>query len=260
MIYFGVPLRAKAVSRDWGRVSAQFERTLRSVCRQTSPEFKVLVACHDIPEGLRTDPRVEFLRAETPYPASREEMMLDKGWKVSMIARRVRELGGGYVMLVDADDLISHRIAAYAAAHPGKSGFLSASAYLYRDGSDCCRKIRAPHRVCGSCAIVHYEPEELPPELPRDLWDDSPREKWVIRRPHRQVPELLRAQGRPLERLPFPSTIYVQDTGDNHSRLGGGDLGWKRRAELFFRRRLPISGLEEEFGEIRLPDGKEAGL
>lgn len=96
MLYFGVPLRSKAASKDWDNVTRVFNRTLHSICNQTDPDFKVFVACHDIPLlDKQYDQRVEFLIADTPIPTSKKEMMLDKGWKVSMIARRIRELGGG---------------------------------------------------------------------------------------------------------------------------------------------------------------------
>lgn len=87
MIYFGIPLRSKAVSSNWDDVMRVFNRTLQSVYRQTNPDFRIFVACHEVP-GLseQYDERVEFLIADTPYPKNRKEMMLDKGWKLSMIA------------------------------------------------------------------------------------------------------------------------------------------------------------------------------
>lgn len=96
MIYFGIPLRSKAASNDWKNVERIFNRTLYSVYRQTDPEFKIFVACHDKPSLERGyDDRVEFLISDTPIPTNRKEMMLEKGWKVSMIASRIRESGGG---------------------------------------------------------------------------------------------------------------------------------------------------------------------
>ncbi|MCC8014252.1 MAG: hypothetical protein LIO87_03570 [Eubacterium sp.] len=97
MIYFGIPLRSKAASNDWKNVERVFNRTLQSVYRQTDPEFKIFVACHDKPELTHEyDDRVEFLISDTPTPTNRKEMMFDKGWKVSMIAGRIRESGGVY--------------------------------------------------------------------------------------------------------------------------------------------------------------------
>lgn len=96
MIYFAVPLKSKAASSDWGQVTRIFNRTLASIYNQTDPNFKVIVACHDIPELTKSyDERVEFLVSDAPIPNDRKEMMLDKGWKISMAALRIRELRGG---------------------------------------------------------------------------------------------------------------------------------------------------------------------
>lgn len=95
MVYFGIPLRSKAASKNWEHVEEVFNRTLNSVYRQTDPDFKVIVACHDKPRlNKKYDDRVEFLISHSPLPQNYSDMMFDKGWKVSVIAKRLRELGG----------------------------------------------------------------------------------------------------------------------------------------------------------------------
>lgn len=248
MIYFGITLRSRAASKNWEMVQRVFNRTLASVWRQTCPEFKVLVACHERPLlWAAYDERLEFLQADTPAPRDHQEMMLDKGWKLSLIAQRVRQLGGGYVMMVDADDLISNRVAAYAAEHPAENGFLSRNGYVYTEGAGYAQQIWEPHRICGSCSIVYYRVEDLPDHMPENLWDDTLKDRWIIRKSHRIIPESMKQAGRELAVLPFPSTIYVRNTGDNHSMLGGSDLGWKRKLELALRPRIPLQRLEAEF-------------
>lgn len=253
MIYFGVPLRSKVASKDWNSVTRAFNRTLESIYRQTDSSFKILVACHDIPElNMEYDNRVEFLVSDQPYPTTYREMMLDKGWKVSMIAKRIRKLGGGYTMLVDSDDIVSNRIAAYVYSHPGENGFLSRFGYVYCDGFDYMKKILYPHRICGSFSIVNYTLEDLPEEMPKDLWDNSPKDRWIIRKSHREVPDYLAQSGRKLKEIPFPTTIYVRNTGDNHSMLGGSDLNLKRKLEIFLRKKVELNGdVGFEFGFIK---------
>lgn len=250
MIYFGIPLRSKAASKDWKNVERVFNRTLYSVYRQTDPDFRIIVACHDMPILDREyDDRVEFLISDTPVPGDRKEMMLDKGWKESMIVKRIREKGGGYTMLVDSDDLISNSIASYVKENPDENGFLSPYGYAYNDGSDYVKKLTALHRICGSCSIVNYSVEDLPDNMPENLWDDSPKDVWIIRKSHRVIPDYLEKHGRRLVRMPFPTTIYVRNTGDNHSMQNGGDLNWKRKVELAVRPRIKISGgIADQFG------------
>lgn len=152
-------------------------------------------------------------------------------------------------MLVDSDDIVSNRIAEYVNAHPGQTGFLSRYGYIYNDGFSYMKRILALHRICGSCSIVNYSVEDLPDSMPQNLWDDSLKEKWIIRKSHRIIPDYLKKQGRALKEIPFPTTIYVRNTGDNHSMLSGSDLNWKRKIELFLRRRTKIGGdIGKEFG------------
>lgn len=250
MIYFGIPLRSKAVSKNWPQVVRVFNRTLHSIYSQTDPNFRVLVACHDIPElSFPVDDRVEFLVADCPYPKDSFEMMLDKGWKISMIAKRIRELGGGYTMMVDSDDLVSNRIAEYVNAHPNENGFLARYGYIYNEGFPYVKQVLALHRICGSCAIVNYSVEDLPDCMPETFWDDTPKDKWICRKSHRIIPDTLAQMGRPLSVMPFPTTMYLRNTGDNHSMLNGSDLVWKRKVELAIRRKISLSGpVGKEFG------------
>ena len=252
MIYFGIPLRSKKASKNWAMVTKIFNRTLESIYRQTDPDFHVIIACHDIPELYRNyDERVEFLVSDQPLPENKREMRLDKGWKISMIAVRIRQMGGGYTMIVDSDDIVSNRIAEYLNAHPGENGFLSKFGYLYREGMPYVKKIYAPHRICGSCSIINYSVEDLPDIMPENLWDDTFKDKWIIRKSHRLLPKYLKEHGRELARMPFPTTIYVRNTNDNISMMGGRDLNKKRKIEGMLRRKIKLTGrVGFEFGFI----------
>ena len=247
MIYFGVTLRSKAASKNWAHVVADFNRTLYSIYRQTDPDFRVIVACHDLPELDREyDERVEFLQTDVPVPTTSLEMMQDKGYKLSMIGKRIRELGGGYTMIVDADDLVSNRIAAYVNAHPGKHGFVSRHGYIFNQGETWCRKALQPDQVCGSCLIVHYGVDDLPSVLPPA--PSSPEGKdFILRKPHPSIRPYLQEHGRPLSRIPFPTTVYMRNTGDNHSMLAGGRLGLKRRLEQALHRKIAVERIADEF-------------
>ncbi len=151
--------------------------------------------------------------------------------------------------MVDTDDLISIRIAEHVNSLPECNGYLSRYGYIYSEGTDYLKRVLAPHRICGSCSIVYYNVEDLPDSLPSSLSDETPKEKYIVCRSHRKIPAYLKSIGRELETLPFPSTIYVRNTGDNHSMLNGTDLNRKRKLELSLRRKIPIRGpIGEEFG------------
>ena len=218
MLYFGIPLRSRQASNDWDRVTEFFNRTLWSVYNQTDPDFRIIVACHDIPILCHEfDDRVEFIQVDVPVPHTKSEMMVDKGQKVHMIAMRIRELGGGFTMLVDADDIQSNRIAEYVNCHPNANGFVSYNGYYYHAGNDFVKKgHKFPN---GSSTIVKYSVEDLPDKYYDEMVSNENSNPHIIRKRHGDIPRICRELGKPLEPLPFIASIYVRDTGDNHSLM-----------------------------------------
>lgn len=258
MITFGVPLRSAASSNDWRTVVALFNRTLGSLYAQTSLEWRVVVACHEVPPlCIDVDERLEFLQVDSPIPIKYEEQMLDKGYKVHAIAKRMRELGGGYGMIVDSDDLVSNRIASYCEEHPGRAGFVSDWGYLYKEGSSRLRRMKSPWLMCGSCAIVNWSLDDLPDAMPGDFYNQHDDQgAFIIRQSHGCIPGILESRGRKLESLPFPSTVYVVDTGDNNSLDSGKViLTAIRRMKRYARvSRMIDAETREEFNLIPLDD------
>ena len=218
MIYFGIPLRSEATSNDWERVTEYFNRTLWSVYNQTDPDFKIIVACHDIPTLHHNfDERVEFIQVDAPIPRTKSEMMLDKGHKVHTIGIRIRELGGGFTMIVDADDIQSNRIAEYVNRHNNANGFLSHNGYYYCVGNNFVKKgHKFPN---GSSTIVKYCVDDLPEKYYDKMVASENTNMHIIRKKHGDIPKICAELGRPLERLPFIASIYVRETGDNHSLM-----------------------------------------
>lgn len=218
MIYFGIPLRSKETANDWERVSLYFNRTLWSVYNQTDPDFRIIVTCHDIPQLTHHfDSRVEFIQVDAPIPHTKDEMMLDKGYKVHTIGMRVREYGGGFTMMVDADDLQSNRIAAYVNSHQEEYGFLSHSGYYYHIGDSFVKKgHKFPN---GSSTIVNYSVEDLPSEHYEEMVPSQNSNPHILRKKHGDIPKICAKLGRPLKALPFIASIYVRETGDNHSLM-----------------------------------------
>lgn len=239
MIYFGIPLRSKAASKNWEKVSMFFNRTLWSVYNQTDPDFKILVACHDIPVLTHEyDERVEFLRVDSPIPTTKEEMMLDKGHKIHTIGMKIREYGGGFTMMVDADDIQSNRIAAYVNAHPNANGFLSRNGYYYHVGDDFIKKgHKFPN---GSSTIVKYSVEDLPDSYYEQMVANVNTNPHILRKKHGDIPKICAELGRTLDDLPFIASIYVRETGDNHSLINKEEsrfrvLEQKLMPKLYFK-------------------------
>lgn len=246
MITFGIPLRSRAASSEWSTVSMLFNRTLKSVYNQTDPDFRIIVACHQIPDiNFSIDDRVEFICLTTPPPINKNEMMIDKGDKVHAIAKRVRQLHAGFVMMVDADDLVSNRIASYVNSNPNSNGYVSTKGYYYHLGDGFFKKgIRFPN---GSSTIVKYSLNDLPSEDYICRVDGNNSNPHLIRKRHGDIPNICKQEGRPLQQLPFIASIYVRRTGENHSLIATNESLFRRIEQVFEPKIIVTKELKKEF-------------
>jgi len=252
VIYFIIPLLSRKASNDWNMVSTLFNRTLWSCYNQTSPDFHIIVACHEIPELTKKyDERVEFIKVseeEAPIPKTQDEKMIDKGYKTHTLAMRVRELKGGYVMMVDADDLVSCRIAEFVNRHPEENGFYIKTGYVYFVGNDYMKVL--PKFSSGSANIVNCSINDLPSEYPEIMTPNCDSNEWLIRKGHGGVVSACKAAGRPLKPLPFKGAVYVLGSGENHSLYGKTTKYQTRMREIreLIEPKIKIKGkLEKEF-------------
>lgn len=223
MVYFGIPLRSKFSSINWEKVCLLFNHTLWSVYNQTNPDFKIIVACHEIPGLIKQyDDRVEFIRVDIPFPKDLYEQMCDKGYKVHTIAKHIRDLGGGFTMIVDADDLISNQIVNFIESHiDNQFGWYIKTGYiLYLD-----RMLLkyAPKFPSGSNCIINYTPDLLPDSMEGAWRPSNESNEYIITKGHStKIKKTACAKiNRPIRPLPFRAGVYVLGTGDNHSTLNG---------------------------------------
>lgn len=236
MIIFAIPLRARETANDWNGVLCRFQRTIKSIFNQTNPEFRCIVACNQVPKmDAEYDERLEFIALpDMPIPQTWLEMARDKFWKLTMIAIRIHEIleeqespeSGIYVMPVDADDLLSCRIAQHCVAFPNEHGFVSRDGYVWNCGKPFFRIHKEMYTYCGSCNIIKMYLDDLPetcPALPELCHDQETaavlNARYPIRFDHNVVVERYKKEGRPFSFLPFRSTVYIRDTGDNISMI-----------------------------------------
>ncbi|MEN8182665.1 MAG: glycosyltransferase [Myxococcota bacterium] len=229
MLYFGIPLKPRRFSRNWEQVVANFHTTLRSVLNQSDPNFRVVVACSDeLPQGPR-DPRVEFIHVP-PAPSVSEPGEWDRRWRVWSIGQYIRERGGGAVMMVDADDLVSCRIAAFANSHAEGDGYIARTGYELDDRTGRLRWAPRFWNLCGTCAVTRVWPDDIP-----DVFDRHFPET-VYGTQHQHLRRRFQSWGRTLRWFPFPVAVYRVFTGDNLRELLGDDFGWKHQV---LRRLIP---------------------
>ena len=172
------------------------------------------------------DPRVALLRVDwpvTPPGPHNDDSGRKKHWLSDVVVAR----GGGFLMMLDADDWVDRDLVAAARATIGPD---QVGALVERGLAVDFATLRAAplphpaleglpfHRFCGSCGVALIRPGE-DPEIRRDPFA-------VLRSHHRWV-EVAAEHGAGLARLPV-SGAYLVNTGENHSDIHGPYADWRR--------------------------------
>jgi hypothetical protein len=263
MIVFITSLRHPWNANSYSGVLALLEQTLRSVCRQTSDQFRVLVVCNE-PPAASPHPAVSFLTVHFPPPSPRrqastgmEPLRLDRGCKYLMGLLHVRAWAPDHVMFFDADDFVSNRLAALSAADPTAPGWYVHDGYVYDTELGRLGTLQGFNRICGTGHIVRHALFDLPEDLPEDASQPLILERvdreylMTILGSHRWIAGHLASRGTPLAPLPFPGAVYHVGHGENHtSRLVSHAL-WTGGAEGLSR--IAVAHLHAIRDEFTLP-------
>ncbi|MBD2461937.1 glycosyltransferase family 2 protein [Oscillatoria sp. FACHB-1407] len=249
MLVFVVPVQSKATAKSWNRVSQLFERCVQSVCQQSSPHFQVIVVCNEKPDTAFRHPKISYVEVDFPVPdinSGRPKEILnekrtDRGRKQLRGLVAAQEFNPTHTMLLDADDLVSKRLAEFVHRHPKANGWFVNKGYRYAPGSYWIyKKANGFHTMCGSCNIIRNDLNKIPenPEYDRGYGYY----KFYLN--HARVAKVLAEEGTPLEPLPFLGAVYVVQTGENtyfsSSRLYQG-IG------RYINYRLVTPSIREEF-------------
>ena len=81
MFVFVVPFKCRERCADWSLASRLCANTVRSMLG-TPSEVRVVLVCHERPDGLPADARLVVESIETPRPQTWEQMMDDKVLKL----------------------------------------------------------------------------------------------------------------------------------------------------------------------------------
>lgn len=213
MITFLVPVKSARVSGSWNHFSRLFERTLISITNQTSQEFRVVVICHEKPNTDFEHPKLEYIHVDFEPPVLLPEEQdkhdglkeEDKSKKILAGYEYIQKYQQDYVMVADADDCISNRIAAYVSENKSSNlaGWYFKRGYIYREGDRfLALNKRNFNSLCGTCIIVK-------PNLLHHIFQRVPHLLYV-----HQTIDLTSEYS--LEPLPFPGSIYSMANSENH--------------------------------------------
>ncbi len=218
MLLFLVPLKSSKMSNSWENTCQLLERTLKSLCAQTSPDFKVLVVCHEQPDLEFQHPAIEFLSVDFPAPKPinyeeehpMREARRDKHRKILNGLLHSQQHQPSHVMLMDADDLVSNSLATFISQHKTEPGWYISKGFEYLEGSGQLFPITERfYGKCGSSHIVRFDILEKIAQT-TSLEDVHPRFLH-----HQDVQKFVEQQGFSLSPLPFPGAVYITNHGDN---------------------------------------------
>jgi hypothetical protein len=246
MLTFIVALQSPQTSKDWSRVSRLCERTLRSVCAQTCSDFHVFLVCNQRPDTTFSHPAITVIEEDFALPEpNTASRMLDKWLKIRRGLMAARALAPAHIMITDADDCVSRRLAALAAKSPQAPGWSFKKGYIHDEGSRWLFLRRNFDRMCGTSAIVRLEPRDCPQSITLEPADPY----FILTHGHGVIDDYFRDRGTPLAPLPFAGAIYITDTGENDS--GTAYRNWRGKKMLLRKLtsgRLLTQGMRAEFG------------
>ncbi|PZE21643.1 glycosyltransferase family A protein [Paenibacillus xerothermodurans] len=219
-VAFGISLKSKRVSRNWGRVQTNLARTLRSILNNTDSHYRVVVAGHEKPRIKELKHRkVHWLSVKFKRPTGPGGFSRDKMRKRRVIGAYLRKVGySGYFMPLDADDWIHYRFVELIRKLP------KADAFIFRSGlminvvrkEVWWRKDRF-FIGCGSSAMHHFKTKDFPrkPNSSRKVAFG------MVLKDHKKVSQHVTRRRRRYCMVELPLITWVLAHGDNNSMLKG---------------------------------------
>jgi hypothetical protein len=167
MIVFIIPVKSPLISANWQLFSRLFERCIRSICGQTSSDFKVVVVCNEKPQTTFVSAHVEYLTVDFPPPVAEVVNPLigletpkeaDKAKKILAGLVYAQKINPSHVMVVDADDCIDKNIAKFVESNLNCDGWYIKKGYVYKEGKNYIYlNSKNFNDLCGTSIIVKYE-------------------------------------------------------------------------------------------------------
>lgn len=191
MIGFIVPIKPKAVSKNWDYDNLLLERTVKSICAQSDQNFRLIIVYSDKPQIKFNHPNIIFLHYAFPsvkaneiedldfvleyYTKEYAEKMMDKGKKIHYGCKTAIQEGCEYLMGIDSDDLISSKLAAFANknANSKNPGWRIKKGFIYEEGSWLLVKKFDIQNINGSTHIIRKDLITIPDFSSNKFWNYS---------------------------------------------------------------------------------------
>lgn len=242
MLVFLTSIRHPYNSNNFNQVEYLFELSLRSVCSQSDPNFKVIVVCNQLPRISYSDSRVIYHVVDFPPPSEQRNaeidinaLLRDKGTKLMSGILRARVLNPSYFMIFDADDLVSRRLASFVNTHPNTPGWYIDAGYAINYNTRRIQRKYGMVRFCGTSLVPNANDIYRLSGVTDSLPDDASQQELINATPrhfidnvignHKYMPGYFARHGRFMRPLPFRAAAWLQETGENQTISKGNATG-----------------------------------
>ena len=269
MIAFVVPFRSKASSNNWAYHSALVNRTISSLCNQTDSNSKVIVVYTDYPDPMISHERLTYLHFPFPFLTASEitdagtffkkynytpeylQTEMDQARRILFGCKTAIEEGVSYIMSVDADDLVSNKIAAFVNKNEATkpAGWYVNEGYSYIEGKNIVYRYRKNlYQFCGSTNIVRADLISIPDFSNKNLLDFN----FFSSHSYLKT-RLLQFHNVTVEPLPFKSVMYVFNSASwsNYGNKFRGS-GLKKWAKIILLGQFISKRLKKEFSLTKI--------
>ncbi len=218
---FCIPLIPRDRAENWQRALENLQATLQSALNQVDQNFVVYIASNDeitLPEV--SNPKI--IVCKVPFAHSAHEPANfynvandDAGAKRWFLYQKAYDENVGYVMGLDADDLVSNKLVQFARQQQHARGYVIRNGLVLDAGSGKCLPCPSKEIVvnsfdafCGSSIIFKLDAKLRSSEN----WPFA-----ILSAGHTKIPTLVAQMGIPLLDIEFPGVVYVLNTGTNIS-------------------------------------------
>jgi len=245
---FVIPLRNATVTDQWPLVEQLCRETVASVLAQDCADFQAIVVCKEEPDlGQNLPAQLTVVSDEFPDPPSHKEQLADKYRKLQRglveVRTRINSEDSTHVMVVDADDLVSRRLAGFVAERRDQPGWIFEQGYYHQAGKQRVVLHDDFHLYCGTSAIVRCRAEDLPESM------NQPKEEIpILAAGHHEIARRHAEAETPLAPLPFPGAVYRVETGENWTNFAYRDVESRKYHLKRLLRTRPLGArLRDEF-------------
>jgi hypothetical protein len=271
MVGFVIPFKSKAKSKNWKMDCALLNRTLKSVVNQKDQEFKCYVVYSDLPDNPLEHQQISWVKFPFPFANKNEiadaekynsfgkekkewehlPFFYDQGRKSLYGTTQAKSDGCQYIMMLDADDLLSNKVTGYINEQDPATncGFYMNKGYLYAENSSLL--IKVPDQMNFMCGSVNIIRGDVIPDIDFSI---NTYENYSFFSAHSYVRTRIQySHSETIKPLPFYGLVYVfHSTNEMASKADLKKTSLRNLAKRIIRGKLVTTAVRKEFGLYKL--------